>query len=864
MTQTGTQPVLRHYTVDDGLPSSEVYRVDQDANGYMWFATDNGVSKFNGYNFVNYTVNDGLTDNAIISFYNDYSGRRWCITLNSNLCYFEDGKIQTYTYNDTIRKYLEGATIISFATDSNDAIYCGSRYHGILRIDANGTATHFKDGYGEGRLILNIEGDLVYASLESASPYSHEMVVTIIEDTVSTFQLQKNTGKSGTMRGCSIGNGYAMSTGEQIYFLRNDGTQHSYSTSVVNFLKYDEGVLWVGSYKNGIQLMSVHDSSIFVFDHFLVNQSITDYKKDAAGGVWFSTISDGVFYTPNLNVRIHPLDNIVKDDEHISSIATDGQVVYLGMGNGQLVAMDDKYVATMLNPNPSPEVAVIFFDEYSRTIYADIEDFAANFEIIEQVNIGATKLSSIGITFNAICVSSDSSVWMGNHRGVFQYRNSELVFSSIETNPVTRIHALLEDHTGRLLIATAEGIFVLEDELFQPLVVNNETIDYRVDELCLYGRGTMLGTRSQGLLYWDAGGIQNLTTEDELPSNTITSLFNKNDTLWIGTDNGVCRLTSVDKHWQFVTINKSHGLLSNEINDLIIHNDRLWLATNKGLCSVETDAINKVQPLPKVYVTGLSINYRDTIPDSYVLPHSYNTFEFSFVGIHYSIAGEVTYRYRLVGLDTSWTYGMNTNAIFRSLVPGTYKFQVEAMNENGIWTNGGPEYELIILPPYWQTWWFRSGIFLLIVAFIALFFRIKVLTYNRDVVREILQSILIRLSRRTKFPEPFVIVKSVKDGSHTKIDLSTIKWIKSDGNYLNIICIDRKVVVRNLMKNMENELGSAPSIIRVHKSYIVNMDRTTSVSSREIKVGDIHIPVGRKYLGAIRAYKAHLNRNAIN
>ena len=60
-----------HYTTKDGVPSSEVYDAIQDSKGYMWFATDRGIARFNGYEFHTYTTNNVLTDNTVFSKYPD-------------------------------------------------------------------------------------------------------------------------------------------------------------------------------------------------------------------------------------------------------------------------------------------------------------------------------------------------------------------------------------------------------------------------------------------------------------------------------------------------------------------------------------------------------------------------------------------------------------------------------------------------------------------------------------------------------------------------------------------------------------------------------------------------------------------------
>src|ERR1700759_5496645 len=93
------EPVYLHYTIDEGLPSNEVYDVYEDVKGYTWFATDHGISRFDGYSFRNYSTNEGLVHNTVFGFHEDKKGRVWMRTFNSSLCYMEHDSIFPYRHN---------------------------------------------------------------------------------------------------------------------------------------------------------------------------------------------------------------------------------------------------------------------------------------------------------------------------------------------------------------------------------------------------------------------------------------------------------------------------------------------------------------------------------------------------------------------------------------------------------------------------------------------------------------------------------------------------------------------------------------------------------------------------------------------
>jgi ligand-binding sensor domain-containing protein len=83
----------KQFTINDGLPSSEVYNVMQDSKGFIWFCTDAGVSRYNGYSFKNFSREDGLPDNNVYELFEDNQQRIWTRTLSGNLAYIRNDSI---------------------------------------------------------------------------------------------------------------------------------------------------------------------------------------------------------------------------------------------------------------------------------------------------------------------------------------------------------------------------------------------------------------------------------------------------------------------------------------------------------------------------------------------------------------------------------------------------------------------------------------------------------------------------------------------------------------------------------------------------------------------------------------------------
>ena len=126
----------RHFTVEDGLPTSEVFQVFQDSKGYIWIATNNGVCRYDGYEFKTFTKADGLPDDTVLEIYEDHKNRIWFIPHSVKLSYYFNDSIIEYKYNDAIQKLVKGNGVpekLMFYVDSIDNIYMEKFYQHLAK-----------------------------------------------------------------------------------------------------------------------------------------------------------------------------------------------------------------------------------------------------------------------------------------------------------------------------------------------------------------------------------------------------------------------------------------------------------------------------------------------------------------------------------------------------------------------------------------------------------------------------------------------------------------------------------------------------------------------------------------------------------
>jgi ligand-binding sensor domain-containing protein len=135
---------IRSLTVNEGLPSNCVYDVLKDKEGYLWFSTNNGVARFDGFHFDIYNISNGLQDNDVFFCRQDKKGRIWMFCSNSKISIFHNGKIHSnYTYQ-FLSKINSSSWITSFIEDNEGNIWLSSHSDIIFRIDKFDTVTQFK------------------------------------------------------------------------------------------------------------------------------------------------------------------------------------------------------------------------------------------------------------------------------------------------------------------------------------------------------------------------------------------------------------------------------------------------------------------------------------------------------------------------------------------------------------------------------------------------------------------------------------------------------------------------------------------------------------------------------------------------
>lgn len=742
------EPVHRNFSVPDGLPSSEVFHVLQDSKGYIWFATNAGVSRYDGYSFKTFDLSNGLPDNTVFEIYEDMKGRIWFVPFSCKLSYFYNDSIRLFQYNNRLQKKLLSPNPIkkSFYIDTEENIYIGVYGHPVFKISKNGTISELRH-YDISESNVNIHVlNHTKAVLSNTGNYFNYLTVI---GPGYVFKIRKAPKPSGR-RAVVIDQKKTIwySEGSQLLQI-NDSLDTKIKVFDKDIIWLDSDTrnnLWVGFYNGGIECYK--NSDVFnsepsrYLDHLSVSSSIAD--KD--NGYWFTTLNEGVFYIPN------PLFSSYTNTtgllpERINCILPLNNKLWVGGNSNFLSCIDPDSIRNYkICDNGKTDISTMFFDGsgdklwFSSSLSLHYLKNNKIHNITERTLSGnMKKYPYLQIHFNEMITGRNNILWLGSSKGLYNVVGNDLYLVNREISDKIRVNTLDEDNEGNIWIGNNEGVWVYTPEGKNgfdgtlscmgdkyPLLKNRITAIHIDKKNNRY----FFATKGAGLLIMQKGTVIQLLEKDGLLSNSTTSMSINGDDIWLGTSSGLNKISARSfskKIFKIQSFTENHGLISNEITQVKIHGPIVFAATNKGLTIFDYTKTTPNPVPPPVYIEKIQVMDRDTfLKNNFSLAYHQNSVSFNFTGLSYKMAGNVTYKYRLDkdGDPGNWVVQDLHMSRFSFLSPGDYTFQVTARNEDGVWNEKPISISFKITPPYWKTWWFLSLVFLLAVSAVGLVFLI--------------------------------------------------------------------------------------------------------------------------------------------
>jgi hypothetical protein len=330
---------------------------------------------------------------------------------------------------------------------------------------------------------------------------------------------------------------------------------------------------------------------------------------------------------------------------------------------------------------------------------------------------------------------------LGNNKGLVKFNGETVTYESYSKEFSAKdlfrnvIYGLVEDKEGAVYYCTMSGIWKYSNDTYQYLgednallAQNSSCIIINPLDSCLW-----IGTNGFGIVVHGKDRTYQISQDQGLASNSVRKLYYFSNEVWAATRQGLSRLVFNNGKYKIKNYTVYDGLPSNEITSVAIRNDIVYVGTSKGLClfNLKINENNDFQP--NILITKFKVNNQPFIISTAEirLKSNQNMISIDFVGLVYKNNGKVNYKYRLLGLDTTWVNTNNLNCLFSGIPEGSYTFEVKSQSSYGVWNSKPARISFTILSPIWKRTWFLVLGSLVFAMFLFLVYRIRVAAINQ-------------------------------------------------------------------------------------------------------------------------------------
>lgn len=759
--QEEKQILFSQLSVNDGLSQNSVVSIAQDETGYLWFATQDGLNKYNGIDFEYFPI---LFDDITKE---DYSTLGTIFIDNENSIYAisKGGILQKINAKQKIFQKINRFKKVSAIYQSKDgSLWIGTNNNGGYKIDGvskdtipflfnEEALTHIYaiDSY-KGKIVTATSGAILIVD-----PNNLRSKQKLTQDAVnfSSFSKAEDTLWIG-----SYGKGlYYTSQFYSLKLFKGFSKKHRLpeNLNILSLHIDSKERLWVGTYGNGAFLLDFKIETIQHFKPQPKNPKAIHYNdilsifEDHTGTIWLGTDGAGLsYYDENLS-KFNTLTNYQTPENTFVDVARAITVTE----NGEIAIGTSGKGLTFYNPNTktfksyqhsaiknsissnrimslladTPKLWIGYQDEGLSVFYPKENRFS-HFSEKSNPPLNAQTIW---------CIFKDSKnrMWLGTRdNGLILFDETKGVLKKYTSNTENsnsisenNIRTITEAEDGNLWIGTEnQGInkFFIDKEIFKR---------YSIDDIknikSIFENNDILwiGTNGKGLQAIDltTEKTYSYTLENGLPNNVIYGILSdRNNNLWLSSNRGITRFAfkNFNESPDIVSYDMYDGLQALEFNTGAYYmdkNSKLYFGGLKGINWFSSSEISSNQKPPKTIIYQINLfNEKISIANNSSFKNNENSISFYFAGLHYSQPEQNEYKYILENYDTQWSTPSNENhANYTNLEPEDYTFKVLSSNYDGIWDSTPATYSFTINAPWYATLWAKTGY---LIAFIFILF----------------------------------------------------------------------------------------------------------------------------------------------
>lgn len=761
------------------------------------------------YNFINFTVDNGLPVTQILDIDQMHDGRILIGTQNGGFCIYDGDKFQTYNeqlglINNIVYDIIEWKPNV-IACGTNDGLSI-MKFGEFLNLNVENGLSHNRIY----KVLSNKNGDLIMGTGEGVSIYNGRKASKLSLDSTLDQSLVFNVvaGDKYPYIYCTLGQGVFIQekSGEIAHFNIPDDYNFVYDAielgdTALWLLGYDgitsyqngelkavelpgistraftcgtvdrDGVIWLGTETT---LIRIHEGNLEELTTFngLVNNQIWKIFEDKERNLWFASRQNGISKLSDQSFVHYPFYEGVENQPYLNSEAVlsvfidANHNIWLGQESGYTKVVNgtfhpkkvkvgwngrEQFLIEHLGFNQLPNGKIIAGTDngisFPEQNASTLEDYVQN------------KSSNVNYVYS-ILIDDKDRVWLGTRGGAAIFKDGRIE-SAMDIIPTDKdVFNLYQDKDGNILFATDVGLFQYDGKTTKHFTKKDGLVSGRIKSITASKEGTIWLATNDGLFKKEGNKFTNYTTEDGLSSNAINSMiFDDTGNLWAGLSNGIDKIVlengaiaSVDHCGPDAGFTGKQCMMNAIAKDGRGH---LWIGTVAGVTEFTPKFYHRNTTLPTIQISSVNLFGQPTdwnvfadsvslnnIPINLELPYHQNYLTFNFIGVSMVAPEKVRYKYMLEGVDKHWSSITPSNeAVYTNLEAGTYIFKVIASNNEGLWNNTPATFTFSIEPPFWRTWWFYGICFLILASGVYSYLKIraankKILEANEKIVTQ--------------------------------------------------------------------------------------------------------------------------------
>ena len=718
-----SQYIQQSWQTEQGLPENSVISVAQTADGYLWFGTEGGLARFDGFHFSSFEKNNTpeLRNNFITALLVDHEQTLWIGTHGGGVACYRHGRFQRCPAENDLAGYF----ILSLFEDQEGTLWIGTQGNGLFSL-RNNKLRRFtsKDGLPDNSVFAIASGEqnaLWLGTQNGLTHFSPDRSITYtIKDGLGSNEIRSVfMDRRGSVWVGTHGTGLFRYAGNK--FTKITGLSGS---SISSLYEDAAGSLWIGTLEGGLDRLGLDGQvDTLTKKEGFSSQGVWKIFQDRAGTLWVGTTEGGLTSLRRGIFTSVTTQQGLASDTTLSIYQDREGAVWIGSDQG-ITRWTDKQTIRYSTKDGLPDNLVLSITQDGQ---GDLWTGTRNG--LARLHHGHfqrfTPEDGLPNAHSFLCAYTDrhGSLWVGTRGGLSHFDGSRFITYSardgLGDKPVISIY---QDPQDTLWVGTdGGGLLHFNNGRFQTFTSLDGLPSDVIYSIKGDADGTLwLGTNGGGLGRFSKGKFTKYTKENGLIDDAIFQILDDGrGYLWMSSNRGIARVSRKDLEdfaagktgsIKSISYGVNDGMKSRECNGGFqpagwrTQEGRLWFPTLRG-AAVTTPGPNTVADLPasvvveRVLADGVPVLLRDKV----LIPPRKKQLEFQFTAPGAATPEKLQFSYMLEGFDKDWVQaGSRRIAYYTNIPPADYRFRVIACID-GRCTANGASLPLTLRPAFYET-----------------------------------------------------------------------------------------------------------------------------------------------------------------